>query len=80
MVAFLPRSRDPPPPNKTTADPVSEANTLGFIDYRLTNLDHNPTHHCSGLGRMALRLQSVSDFKGENHKQGGNKPWRFRVG
>lgn len=35
------------PPNKITIEPVTNTNTLGFIDYKIAHSDHNPTHCCS---------------------------------
>ena len=43
---------------------VSEANTSGFVGYKLDNLDHNPTHGSIGEGKMALRSQGNGFLKG----------------
>ena len=53
------------PPNNTTSEPASNANTLGFIDYKIANWDSSPTHQHSRMGRKALSSQGNGLLKGK---------------
>ena len=53
--------------NKTTTELVSDDDTLGFIDYKLANSDHNPTHLHNGSGRTVLSSQGNGFLKEGGH-------------